>query len=115
MLYLKLYIDQISEGYVILITGLVIVFSALLLLTAFFKFGLPVLLYTYKIITKRRDKKITFSHGYAICIPLRFIVGGCGLTKLRNSSKAAFRLLTKLKAAEFISHFVHLIGGKEMG
>lgn len=59
MLYLKLYIDQISEGYVILITGLVIVFSALLLLTAFFKFGLPVLLYTYKIITKGRDKKIT--------------------------------------------------------
>jgi Na+-transporting methylmalonyl-CoA/oxaloacetate decarboxylase gamma subunit len=53
-----LYIDQISEGYVILITGLVIVFSALLLLSLFFKFGLPILLYTYKIITKGRDKKI---------------------------------------------------------
>jgi Na+-transporting methylmalonyl-CoA/oxaloacetate decarboxylase gamma subunit len=56
---MQLYIDQISEGYVILITGLIIVFSALILLSVFFKFGLPVLLYFYKIITKGRDKKIT--------------------------------------------------------
>jgi Na+-transporting methylmalonyl-CoA/oxaloacetate decarboxylase gamma subunit len=54
-----LYIDQISEGYVILITGLVIVFGALILLSVFFKYGLPILLYIYKIITKGRDKKIT--------------------------------------------------------
>lgn len=51
--------DQISEGYVILITGLVIVFSALVLLMLFFKYGLPVLLYTYKIVTKGKDKKIS--------------------------------------------------------
>lgn len=54
----QLYIDQLSEGYVILITGLTIVFSALLLLMTFFKYGLPILLYFYKVITKRRDKKI---------------------------------------------------------
>ncbi|WP_162880054.1 OadG family protein [Lutibacter oceani] len=53
-----LYIDQISEGYVILITGLLIVFGALLTLSLFFKFGLPVMLYIYKVITKRKDKKI---------------------------------------------------------
>lgn len=51
--------DQISEGYVILITGLLIVFGALVTLMLFFKFGLPVLLYTYKIITKGKDKKIS--------------------------------------------------------
>lgn len=53
-----LYIDQLSEGYVILITGLTIVFCSLLMLSIFFKYGLPVLLYVYKIITKGRDKKI---------------------------------------------------------
>ncbi|PKP12557.1 MAG: hypothetical protein CVU08_09855 [Bacteroidetes bacterium HGW-Bacteroidetes-3] len=53
-----LYIDQISEGYVILITGLVIVFSSLLVLSLFFKYGVPILLYAYKIITKGRYKKI---------------------------------------------------------
>jgi len=58
MSHMLLYIDQISEGYVILITGLLIVFSALLTLAVFFKFGLPVLLYIYKVITKRKDKKI---------------------------------------------------------
>ena len=58
MLYMKLYIDQISEGYVILITGLLIVFGALVTLALFFKFGLPVMLYIYKVITKRKDKKI---------------------------------------------------------
>jgi hypothetical protein len=55
---MKLYIDQISEGYVILMTGLIIVFSALLTLSLFFKYGLPIMLYIYKIITKGRDKKI---------------------------------------------------------
>ena len=55
---MKLYIDQISEGYVILISGLLIVFIALLTLAIFFKYGLPVILYLYKIITRRRDKKI---------------------------------------------------------
>ncbi len=58
MRHTVLYIDQINEGYVILISGLLIVFSALLILSLFFKFGLPVLLYSYKIITKGKDKKI---------------------------------------------------------
>jgi Na+-transporting methylmalonyl-CoA/oxaloacetate decarboxylase gamma subunit len=53
-----LYIDQLSEGYVILITGLLIVFGSLLILSIFFKYGVPVLLYVYKIITKGRDRKI---------------------------------------------------------
>lgn len=52
-----LYIDQINEGYVILITGLLIVFSALLVLSLFFKFGLPYMLFIYRIITKGKDKK----------------------------------------------------------
>lgn len=47
-----------NEGYIILFSGLVIVFSALLVLSLFFKFGLPVILYLYKVITKRPDKKI---------------------------------------------------------
>lgn len=55
---MSLQIDQINEGYVILLTGLLIVFSALLTLSLFFKFGLPLMLYVYKIITKGRDKKI---------------------------------------------------------
>ena len=59
MTILPLLTDQISEGYVILITGLLIVFSALVTLALFFNFGLPVLLYVYKIITKRKDKKIS--------------------------------------------------------
>jgi len=59
MAYIPLFTDQISEGYVILITGLVIVFTALLTLSLFFKFGLPVMLYIYKVITKRKDKKIS--------------------------------------------------------
>lgn len=50
--------SQIREGYIILISGLVIVFSALLTLSLFFKFGLPVMLFIYKIITKGPDKKI---------------------------------------------------------
>lgn len=59
MAVLPLITDQISEGYVILITGLVIVFSALVTLALFFNFGLPYMLYIYKIITKGKDKKIT--------------------------------------------------------
>jgi Na+-transporting methylmalonyl-CoA/oxaloacetate decarboxylase gamma subunit len=51
-------INQISEGYLILITGLFIVFSALLLLVLFFKYGLPILLKTYKTVTKKRVIKI---------------------------------------------------------
>lgn len=57
MTHILLYTDKLSEGYVILVTGLIIVFSGLLLLTVFFKFGLPFMLYVYKIITKGRDKK----------------------------------------------------------
>lgn len=58
ILYVNLDMDQINEGYVILITGLFIVFSALVTLSLFFKYGMPLLLYSYKIITKRKDKKI---------------------------------------------------------
>lgn len=50
--------DTISEGYIILITGLLIVFSGLLLLTLFFKYVMPIMLYIYKIITKGQDKKM---------------------------------------------------------
>lgn len=50
--------DTLTEGYIILITGLSIVFSGLLLLTLFFKFAMPVMLYIYKIITKGPDKKL---------------------------------------------------------
>ena len=50
--------SQINEGYLILFSGLLIVFGALLILSLFFKFGLPVMLYVYKIITKGPDKKI---------------------------------------------------------
>lgn len=58
LLNISMQIDQLSEGYVILLSGLLIVFCALLTLSMFFKFGLPVMLYIYKIITKGRDKKI---------------------------------------------------------
>ena len=50
--------DPISEGYIILITGLLIVFAGLLLLTLFFKFGLPVLLYVYNVLKREKGKKI---------------------------------------------------------
>ena len=59
MRYILLNTDAISEGYVILITGLLIVFSALVILALFFNFGLPVMLYIYKVITKRKDKKFS--------------------------------------------------------
>ena len=58
MRHFLLYTDALDEGYVILITGLAIVFSGLLLLTVFFKYGLPLMLYVYKLITKRPDKKV---------------------------------------------------------
>ena len=51
-------ISRISEGYLILFSGLIIVFSALLLLSVFFKYGLPFLLYIYRILIKGPDKKI---------------------------------------------------------
>ncbi|MFI1745261.1 OadG family protein [Thalassobellus sediminis] len=57
MMHLILYADPLSEGYVILVTGLTIVFSGLLLLTLVFKFGLPLMLYVYKLISKGPDKK----------------------------------------------------------
>ena len=50
--------DRISEGYLILFSGLIIVFTALLMLSIFFKFGLPALLYLYKVIYKGPDQKI---------------------------------------------------------
>ncbi len=55
---IMLSISRINEGYLILITGLLIVFSALLLLVLFFKYGVPILLKTYKMITKKRVIKI---------------------------------------------------------
>jgi len=59
MINILLTTDPISEGYVILITGLLIVFGALVILALFFNYGLPVMLYLYKIITKGKDKKIS--------------------------------------------------------
>lgn len=53
-----LLMSQLKEGYIILFSGLIIVFSALLTLSLFFKFGLPWMLFIYKIITKGPDKKI---------------------------------------------------------
>ncbi len=58
MTNLLLMTDTISEGYLILTTGLIIVFCSLLTLSLFFQFGMPFMLYVYKIITKRKDKKI---------------------------------------------------------
>ncbi|WP_282072301.1 OadG family protein [Polaribacter atrinae] len=51
--------NPISEGYVILFTGLFIVFSSLVALALIFNYALPVMLYVYKIITKGKDKKIS--------------------------------------------------------
>ena len=59
MIHIPLNTDPISEGYVILITGLLIVFAALVTLALFFNYGLPLLLYVYKIITKGKDKKVS--------------------------------------------------------
>lgn len=58
MKQILLYTNPLVEGYIILITGLLIVFGGLILLTVFFKYGLPILLYSYKIITKGKDKKV---------------------------------------------------------
>ncbi|MEN8138673.1 MAG: OadG family protein [Bacteroidota bacterium] len=60
LLTVDLQIDQISEGYIILITGLLIVFGALISLFLVFRFGMPYLLYAYmviKIIIKGKNKK----------------------------------------------------------
>lgn len=51
-------ISRINEGYLILFSGLIIVFGALLLLSIFFKYGLPALLFAYRIIIKGPGKKI---------------------------------------------------------
>ncbi|MCL5129416.1 MULTISPECIES: OadG family protein [unclassified Algibacter] len=59
MIHILLTTDAISEGYVILITGLLIVFCALITLALFFNYGLPLMLYVYKIITKGKDKKVS--------------------------------------------------------
>lgn len=59
ILYVNLDMDQISEGYVILFTGLLIVFGSLVLLSLIFKYGIPFLLYTYKIVKRiLKGKKI---------------------------------------------------------
>ena len=58
-MFTPLMTDQINEGYVILMTGLLIVFSALVILMLFFKYGVPLMLFTYKIITKGKEKKIS--------------------------------------------------------
>ncbi|MFV0564668.1 MAG: OadG family protein [Flavobacteriaceae bacterium] len=47
MTRILLYTDPITEGYVILFSGLLIVFSGLVLLTLIFKFGLPLMLDFY--------------------------------------------------------------------
>ncbi|WP_066221672.1 OadG family protein [Formosa haliotis] len=52
-------VDPIEEGYIILVTGLLIVFSGLILLTLIFKYALPFMLYIYKLISKGPDKKIS--------------------------------------------------------
>ena len=52
-------VDPIEEGYIVLVTGLLIVFSGLILLTLFFKYALPLILYIYKLISKGPDKKIS--------------------------------------------------------
>ena len=59
MTYLLINTATMSEGYVILITGLLIVFGALIILALVFNYGLPIMLYVYKIITKGKDKKIS--------------------------------------------------------
>tara|TARA_R110002049_G_scaffold279949_2_gene459113 strand:- start:10895 stop:11260 length:366 start_codon:yes stop_codon:yes gene_type:complete len=57
MSQILLYTDPISEGYVILITGLIIVFSGLIILTLFFKFALPAILDIYKAMKRIGSKK----------------------------------------------------------
>ncbi|MDW5287963.1 OadG family protein [Formosa sp. PL04] len=52
-------VDPIEEGYIVLVTGLLIVFGGLILLTLFFKYALPLILYIYKLISKGPDKKVS--------------------------------------------------------
>ncbi|OMP30026.1 OadG family protein [Mangrovimonas sp. DI 80] len=59
---IPLSISNIDEGYVILLTGLLIVFSGLLTLTVFFKYGLPLILKFYNGLKpgpKTTNKEIT--------------------------------------------------------
>lgn len=58
MTLIPLEIDPLSEGYVILITGLLIVFGSLMILSLLFKYGVPIMLYVYKIISKGSGRKI---------------------------------------------------------
>jgi Na+-transporting methylmalonyl-CoA/oxaloacetate decarboxylase gamma subunit len=57
MAQILLYTDPIDEGYIILITGLIIVFGGLILLTLFFKFALPAMLDIYKVMKRVGNKK----------------------------------------------------------
>ncbi|MBP1839227.1 OadG family protein [Formosa algae] len=52
-------VDPIEEGYIVLVTGLLIVFAGLIILTLFFKYALPLMLYIYKIISKGPDRKVS--------------------------------------------------------
>ncbi|QDO93581.1 hypothetical protein FNB79_06175 [Formosa sediminum] len=52
-------VDPIEEGYIVLVTGLLIVFTGLIILTLFFKYALPLMLYIYKIISKGPDRKVS--------------------------------------------------------
>ncbi|CDF80715.1 conserved hypothetical protein [Formosa agariphila KMM 3901] len=52
-------VDPIEEGYIVLVTGLLIVFTGLIILTLFFKYALPLMLYIYKLISKGPDRKIS--------------------------------------------------------
>lgn len=58
MKHILLSTNPISEGYIILVTGLLIVFSGLLLLTLFFKYVLPNVLYVYNILKREKGKTI---------------------------------------------------------
>lgn len=50
--------DPISEGYIILVTGVLIVFSGLVLLALFFNYVLPNVLYAYNILTREKGKTV---------------------------------------------------------
>ncbi len=56
MMRTLIYIDPINEGYVILFSGLLIVFSGLVALTLIFKFGLPLMLDFYNALKPKPQK-----------------------------------------------------------
>lgn len=56
MSHILLYTDPIEEGYIILVTGLLIVFGGLVVLTFFFKSAMPVILNGYNY-AKRAGKR----------------------------------------------------------